>query len=91
MLLPRRSGEADDLITVFADEHLHEAARLRYGFRAEDLGRRQLGDPIFNAVAARFDFVLTDARQLGIGEHAEGDVSLSHLLTSQDIYRRREI
>src|ERR1700719_2123507 len=70
-------GEAQNLVAVFGDEYFHEAARLGDRFRAQYFGHRQLRHPIFDAVAPRFDFVLTDARQFRIGEHAERDEAIA--------------
>src|SRR5690242_21470214 len=51
-------------------------------FRAEHFGHRQFRHPIFDAVATRFDFILSDPRQFRIGKHAERDRKSTRLNSS---------
>ncbi len=69
--LDTKRGEAHDFVAVFADQHLHEAARLGDRVGAEHIRHRQFRDAIFDVVALRLGFVAADARQFRIGEHAE--------------------
>src|SRR6266851_3560945 len=70
-------GEAENLVAVFGNQRLHDAARLGNRFRTEYFGHRQLRHAILHAVATRFELVLTDSRQFRVGEHAKGNQAIA--------------
>ena len=69
--LDAERGKSQDFVAVFANQHLHEAARFGNRPGAEHSGYRHLRHTVLNSIASRLGFVTSDPRQFRIGEHAE--------------------
>ena len=63
-------GEAEDLVGVRGDQHLHEPARLGQGAGPQRGGHRQREQAVAQATAVGFGLVAADPGQLRIGVHA---------------------
>jgi len=66
-------GEAEDLVAVRCDQHLHQPARLGQGPGPQDAGHGQGQQAVPDAKAPGLRLVAADPGQFRIGEHAEGD------------------
>jgi hypothetical protein len=66
-------GEAEDLVAVGGDQHLHEPAGLGDGLGPQDSGHRHAEQAVADPEAPGLGLVEADPGQLRIGVHAERD------------------